>query len=149
MQTTALVNLTPSSVNLDNVYAPTQGAGNNGWVYLPEASSWSFAVVWNAGSPGVGPGGSFVVQGTLDAVAKPLNIEVNPVADALLNIFMLFDDMGVEMTKPAGGVAGSWLFFKQRPAPARWARVNYVGGGGGCIAQITSLIFHATGLRDA
>jgi hypothetical protein len=149
MQTTALVNLTPSSVNLDNLYVPTQGAGNNGWVFLPEASSWSFAVVWNAGNPGVGPGGSFVVQGTNDAVAKPLDTAVNPVADANLNIFMLFDDMGVEMTVPAGGVAGSKLFFKQRPAPARWGRLNYIGGGGGCTAQITSLVFHAVGLRDA
>ncbi|MDE2096898.1 MAG: hypothetical protein KGL39_06585 [Patescibacteria group bacterium] len=147
--TVGLANLTPQNVNLDNLYVPTQGAGNNGWMYVAEASAWSLALAWNGGTAGAGPSGIFHVQGTDDAVCQPVGTAVNAQPDSALIIYTLVDDQGVEMTFAPGGLAGQCLFRRERASGARWVRINYLGGASGCVAQITKLTFHATGMRDS
>lgn len=158
METTALVNLMPpGNLVLDGSWANTGGAGNNGWCYLPAGSAWSFSLVWTPGlsSGPIPAAGEFIVEGTNDAVCKPIDTAVNPVPDANLNIFIMRDDFGNTMTCPAQSsestqtVNFTKIFQKQRPSPVRWVRVNYRNGAVGCNAYLVELLFHAVGLRDA
>lgn len=149
MNTVGLANLTPQNVNIDNLYVPTQGAGNNGWFWVGEASAWSLALIWGVSTGVPGPSGSFVCQGTDDAVCTPVGTSVNAVADASLIIYTMLDDFGVEMVFSPAGAAGQTIFRRERPSSVRWVRVNYVGGAVGCNAQITKLMANATGMRDS
>lgn len=158
METIALVNLTPTgNLVLDNAWANTGGVGGNGWCIIPAGSAWSFSLVW---TPGLAANpqpaaGEFIVEGTNDAVAQPVDTNVNAVADANLNIFIMRDDFGNTMTCPAQSneststVNYNKIFQKQRPSSVRAVRVNYRNGVSGCNAFLTELLFHAVGLRDA